>query len=499
MRALNAKVLKALGLALVILLASGVAHAQTPAGTWQPLKNAPAFSPGTALVLTDGTLMVEDYGTGGGSQHWWRLTPDNTGSYVNGTWTARADMQSTYGPLYFASAVLDDGRVVVIGGEYNFGSQDWTKQGAIYTPKSNTWKVLNAPTGWSNVGDAQSAVLNIASPKFAFFLANPFNTQFAWLNPGSLAWTAVGTGKSDRNDEEGWELLPSGKILTVDALSAPNSELFNPATKAWTSAGNTPIQLEDPGSEEIGPAVLMTNGKVFATTGSPNFGGGNDIYDTATGTWVAGPSFPNIAGEGQYDIADGPASLMPNGNVLCVASPGVFNTPSRVFEYNPTANTLIEVPRPPGAVGDPSFGTRLLVLPNGQVLFDDGSSDVEIYTPSGTFNPAWQPVITIHPSIVKHGLSYPISGTQFNGLSQANAYGDDAQAASNYPLVRITNIQTQHVFYCRTHNHTSMGVATGALKVTTHFDVPATIELGPSTLVVVANGIPSASVSITVN
>src|SRR4029077_18981982 len=146
MRGLHGKVLRALGFALVALLVCGVAYSQSArppiiSGTWQPLKNAPPFSPGTALVLTDGTIMVEDYGpTQGGSSNWWSLTPDNTGNYVNGTWTPRASMQSSYGPLYFASAVLDDGRVVVIGGEYNFGSQDWTKQGAIYTPKTNTWK-----------------------------------------------------------------------------------------------------------------------------------------------------------------------------------------------------------------------------------------------------------------------------------------------------------------------------------------------------------------------
>ena len=77
--------------------------------------------------------------------------------------------------------------------------------------------------------------------------------------------------------------------------------------------------------------------------------------------------------------------------------------------------------------------------------------------------------------------------------------GDDAQAASNYPLVRITNTATGHVFYARTHNHTSMGVATGSLIVTTHFDVPAGIELGASQLVVVANGIASNPVSVVIN
>jgi hypothetical protein len=43
-----------------------------------------------------------------------------------------------------------------------------------------------------------------------------------------------------------------------------------------------------------------------------------------------------------------------------------------------------------------------------------------------------------------------------------------------------------------------MGVATGSLIVTTHFDVPAGIELGASHLEVVANGIASNPVSVVI-
>jgi len=84
-------------------------------------------------------------------------------------------------------------------------------------------------------------------------------------------------------------------------------------------------------------------------------------------------------------------------------------------------------------------------------------------------------------------------------LSQANAFGDEYQTATNYPLVRITNNSTGHVFYAKTHDHSSMGVATGSKIISTNFDVPAGMETGASSLVVVANGIPSQAVSITVN
>jgi len=87
---------------------------------------------------------------------------------------------------------------------------------------------------------------------------------------------------------------------------------------------------------------------------------------------------------------------------------------------------------------------------------------------------------------------------QFNGPTQATAYGDDLQNATNYPLVRIVNSNSGHVFYCQTHNHSSMGVATGSALVSTQFDVPTDIELGPSKLYVVANGIPSTPQRISV-
>jgi hypothetical protein len=94
---------------------------------------------------------------------------------------------------------------------------------------------------------------------------------------------------------------------------------------------------------------------------------------------------------------------------------------------------------------------------------------------------------------------YQISGTQFNGLSQAGGgMGDEYQSSTNYPLVQITNNSTKDVFYARTHDHSTMGVATGSTPVSTNFDMPSNAETGASSLVVIANGIPSAPVSVTV-
>jgi hypothetical protein len=177
------------------------------------------------------------------------------------------------------------------------------------------------------------------------------------------------------------------------------------------------------------------------------------------------------------------------------ASPGVFNPPSSFFEFNGT--NLISVPAAAGTSGLPSFVGRMLVLPTGQILFTDGTTQVQVYTANGTYQSAWQPAVTsVSANLSVGSVNNAISGTQFNGLSQGAAYGDDAQSATNYPLVRITNNATGHVFYAKTHTHSTMGVATGSAVVSTQFDVPAGIETGASTLQVVANGIPSNGVPV---
>ena len=449
---------------------------------WQKLTNQPTFKTDTALLLTDGTVMVHQYS----SQNWWRLTPDSSGSYLNGTWSQLASMASNYGPLYFASAVLADGRVIVEGGEYNFGSQVETNLGAIYNPTTNSWTTVTPPAGWSTIGDSPGVILSDGT----FMLGRNASKQQVLFNATTLTWTAVGTGKADNYSEEGFSLLPSGSVLLVDTATGTNSELYNPTTGAWTTAGSTIVKLADAGSLEIGPKIQRPDGTVVAFGGTVH----NAIYNTATGTWAAGPDFPN-----GNDMADAPASLLPNGNVLVFVSPGIFQTPASFYVFD--GITFTQAPSTQSASRLTSYQGRTLVLPTGQVLWlvADGSTiDVELYTSNGKPNAAWAPTITSVPRTVTHGNSYQISGTQFNGLSCGSDYGDDATMASNYPLVRITNMATGHVFYARTHDHSTMGIATGSTIVSTTFDVPATAETGASSIAVVANGISSKAKRVTI-
>jgi hypothetical protein len=89
-------------------------------------------------------------------------------------------------------------------------------------------------------------------------------------------------------------------------------------------------------------------------------------------------------------------------------------------------------------------------------------------------------------------------GRQINGLSQANSYGDDAQMATNYPIVRLVGSSGQ-TYYCRTFNFSTMGVNTGTVVQGASFTVPRGIAKGAAELYVVANGIASKPLSVSVS
>ena len=500
------KLSRMLGFAtLVLCVAFGAANAQT----WTRLTNSPPDNAGAALVLTDGTVLVHSEQSN--SSNWYRLTPDINGSYINGTWTQVASMPSGYAPLYFASAVLPDGRVAVEGGEYNNLQASWTKLGAVFDPTVNApqgqWTSVNPPSGWSNIGDAQSVILTNGQ----FMLADCCSRQQAIADKAyTPTWTSTGSGKFDENDEEGWVLLPGGKVLTVDAYvnsyngSGMNSEIYDPSTGAWTSAGSTGVQLWDSSngcggsgaaSYEEGPMVLMANGTVFANGANRCAAGHTSVYSVSAGTWTPGPDYGCSGCPNGLNTADAPAVLLTTGNVLVMTSPGIFGNGAVFFEWN--GSTLTKVPAPPNGPSDSSYVGHLLMLPTGQVLFTDFSNDVEIYTPNGNTLSGVAPTALLTSAVLARGASLTLFGTKFNGVSQTVAYGDDYQAATNYPLVRITNKSTGHVFYCRTHGHSTMAVGYPGPTYTT-LQIPSGMETGASTLEVIANGIASQKYPIAI-
>jgi hypothetical protein len=179
-----------------------------------------------------------------------------------------------------------------------------------------------------------------------------------------------------------------------------------------------------------------------------------------------------------------------------MTSPGIFERGAVFLEWN--GSSFNQVPSPPNASTDSSYFGHFLMLPTGQIMFTDVSNDIELFNSAGSNYTGWDPeLLKVSPRVVTRGHSCTLTGSKFNGASQNNSYGDDFQDATNYPLVRLTNVISGHVFYARTHDHSTMAVGYIGPS-STRADIPVEIETGLTNVQVVVNGIASQNYVVTI-
>jgi hypothetical protein len=555
------KLFKALAFSSILALAcTSLVSAQS----WTPLNNQPVTAGGfdgvgAMLQLRDGRILVHhENGTGNlnwGYTDWYYLTPDAYGSYVNGTWSLAGNLPTSYQPLYMSSQTflnavtsaqtsncppgVQCGQVILEGGEYNANASTFTNLGEIgtYTPFTGgiNFTSNSPPTSWSRIGDAAGVILfNGAYMQSSCCNSqNPTGRQNAIFN-GPNSWITSGNVLQSTTDESGYTLLTNGKVLMIDTkrvAACPNptqsSELYtvtNPTTGVgtWSCGPPIPVLLYNSRDEELGAAVMMYNNRVFAIGGNKN---ATAVYDVAANSWSVGP-VPD-AGLGQ---SDGPAALEPNGKVLGMYSPGLFQNGCYFLEYDPASNTLTNttstiIPQPADCTppsNDTSYDGMLMILPTGQILFTAFNLYVEVWNPApgvatwtcNSCTPAQSypiPASILLTTTNLHGGStnYLVYGTQLNGLSQNNFYGDDKQSDTNFPLARLTCVNIAgntcpggYVYYAFTHDDGPAGpnvhsIAPGHFGYT-HFDLPS-MPAGAYDFQTVTNGIPSNSIRVSVH
>lgn len=467
-----------------------------PPGSFNTTTLAPAAL-GHMILLSNGTVMVQGSGI---SSTWYQLAPDAKGNYANGKWSTLASM-STQRKDY-GSNVLPSGQVFLLGGEYSgpAGAKNVTNKGEIYDPVSNSWSpIANFPQ--NAFGDDPTVIL----PDGRVLAGYIFGPQTYIYDPASNTWSQTGTKlRGDRSDEETWTKLPDGGVLSYDIWQSPDSgpgfaQRFDPLTNTWIDAGSVPVPLSGHSvDEELGPGLQLPDGRIFLVGATNN----TALYNPTTNTWTAGPTLPaNMGGD------DTPGAVLPNGHVIFAADTSIpnFTAPTRLFDFDPSApiaSSLTEITGQPGFpsqltsdLNHAAFTTRMLVLPSGQVLINPGtSSRIWIYTPDGGPSDSWRPAIT---SIANNGGGiYTLTGTQLNGLSEGAAYGDDAEMSSNYPIVQLTSTTTGNIYYARSFNWSSTGIATGDTPVSTQFSLPAGLPDDAYLVRVIANGIASAPESL---
>ncbi len=511
-----------------MLLLTGIV-AMTPAkghalGSWTAIANFPYSSPGHMLLLTDGTVMVQNGAGSSATSNWYALKPDINGNYLNGNWSRLPSMTDARG--FYASQVLQNGKVLVAGGEDGTGGA----HAELFDPQANggigSWSDATPPASPQLLGafsDSGSILLSdgtfMVTPVAVYDqnVTNLYNTLI--YNPATGSWGTGNGGSIQYQDEASWVKLPDDSILSANIFTGgTTSERYIPGAKVWIADAGLPIPVEG-GSGEVGGAFLMADGRAFWLGGSGHTAYYTPTGNTNTGNWSQGPDMPSFNGtlynwtgsnyaavgyNGILSAQDTPAAMMNNGKILCQLAANTYHSEVWFYEFDPSTSNFVAAPSPtnatPGAPFLPAYtlcdGTSMLDLPDGNVLYND-TGGLYIYTPDGS------PLASGKPSIQSvfwnADGSLHLTGTLFNGTCQGASYGDDAQMDSNYPLVRFVDASL-HATYGRTYNWSSTGVQTGGKIVATECAIPASLSNGPGTysVQVVANGIASDAVTLDV-
>jgi hypothetical protein len=267
-------------------------------GEWTPI--APmntARSAAEAVRLEDGRVMVIG---GGWDENINFLASAEIYDPSTDTWSFTAPMS---GPRFEDfTAVLLPGRKVLVAGGFAGGfvsGIEVLNSAEIYDQKTNTW----TPTGSMNVarGEFATVVLNdgrvlvVGGVNFSGTLASA-----EIYDPRTGIWTLTGSMSTGRNAlalvvlRDGRVLAAGGGIGGETLPRLKSAEIFDPHTGQWTPTGPMTV----PRSQLESASVRLPDGRVLVPGGFTAYDfvlnngtpvSSSDLYDPRTGTWTGSP------------------------------------------------------------------------------------------------------------------------------------------------------------------------------------------------------------------
>ena len=438
------------------------------AASWTKMTTAPSTIQ-LIVQMTDGTLLAQSYD----GQSWMKLTPDLTGSYVNGTWTMLAS-----GPvkrLYFASQVLPDGRFWLVGGEYTGPTmqQNWGYTGEIYDPVVNTWTPITPFPPKTNCPSLNAVTADLTNGSSVISNVYPQTTGI------TVGWAITGTGivsgttvasttattitmsapatatrsASTVNFNHSYQLiscigdepseLVSGGNILVGSFTDNTTWLYNVAADSWTQTGSKVYATD--ASDEEGWAKLPNGNivnydlfkSIFSSQSGSDLENGSyaEVYNPGTGMWSGispsdGTAFGTIPqlSSLQVGVELGPEIRLQDGRIL------VIGATQHTALYNPATNTWSAGPDISGTLTNSqgtvaaAFGADdapAAIVPNGHVIFAADAGAAQVSTTASIT--AGSPTITNIPSTAGLQVGWTVSGSGIPGNTTIDSVDSPSQ------------------------------------------------------------------------
>ena len=278
-----------------------------------------------------------------------------------------------------AAVVLDDGRILVVGGRTPVGGRRAVRQKVydsteVYDSASGSWSAGGSMT---HQRSTHTATL-LADGRVLAVGTKGKKTTPEVYDPTSGLWSLTGEVVASRGEHaailllDGTVLVTGGRTATLQYLK--EAEIYDPATNAWTE---TASMADD---RAFHTATLLESGKVLVVGSDVTLTllATAELYDLETGVW-------SPTGSLEEGRAHHTASLLQDGRVLVVGS----KEKKSAEVYDASTESWSRA----GSAAETRGEHAAAVLPDGRVLVmggsfnpffgqSEGRSSAEIYDPS---------------------------------------------------------------------------------------------------------------------
>ncbi|MBS1824561.1 MAG: Ig-like domain-containing protein [Acidobacteria bacterium] len=268
--------------------------------------------------------------------------------------------------LGHSATALSDGRVLVAGGQTNFGGPP-LGSADLFSPFARTFSAGGA----MNVPRVRHTATLLPNGKV--LIAGGSGQASAELyDPATSIFSMTGSMSAAREGHTA-TLLPNGKVLVAGGFTSA-AELYDPATGTFQPV--SPMSI----LRTFHTATLLADGRVFVAGGNSTSGAtaSTELFDPVTASFIPGPVMTALRTQHA-------AVALPNGRIFVTGGRDNASSLSSTEIYDPTTGTVAAAQLMPIA-RDLHTATLLrngkVLLAGGETIGSPSIANADLFDPS---------------------------------------------------------------------------------------------------------------------